>query len=1235
MKKKIAKKGSRGTLSLLLCLGVACSALSVAHIDAEAVDHKVDANSSIALRIAEEGTVLLKNEGMLPLRPSDRVVGLGVAQDVSQVFGGGGSGWVNATGTVNYRAGMETAVLNGYLASYHAIGSPEGGSDADKALYFISRDTTEGADRSEDSFELSAVEKQDITGLIRAVGKENVGVVLNVGSVVDTSWLISQDVGAIVVAYLGGEQAGNALANVLTGAVSPSGKTVDTWAKSYRDYPSSGAVGNFAQDKNTLYTEDVFVGYRYFDTFDPAYEKVNYEFGYGLSYTDFSITDKAVKIEGDTLIFTATVKNTGKAVGKEVVQAYVSAPQGKWGNPAHELIGFCKTNSLGPGREEKVEFTAQLSDFADYDDLGKVKKDSWVLPAGEYSFYLGNSVRNAAESAALPTKLTLAEDRVLSTTNALPETTLPSRLLANGEREILNTADSATNIFCIPAHGSTVIQAESYTTKSAAPTSENYYLGADMGFGMGNLNTSGQEVTYTLDVEEAGEYEMGFAMASAWSGQTNMFSLYVNGTAQPVNVGMNATHTDSDGLWFQCTWLKGGHKVSLPEGRVTLRFVANGTNFQNFDNFVIWRPSVASEGQTVLEAEAFASDTGFEQIADGFATKAANRAGVSYTYEFNVEKAGKYDLSLLASNITAASEDVLKAEVNGTEQPVRISLRRTAAGGDDVFASNLHTFTFTDSVYLDLPQGNVTLKLTTKNAAVCCIDKLLLSPKGDAPAYEGGYRDNTDEFVYRTDTSGTSSGSLITYDDVYLDRDKLDEFVAQLSIEELVQLNGLDGANTTGNTNVGGVGGYKLDKKYGIPDAYAADGPAGIRFERGLKATWFPCMTMLASTWNAELAEEFGEAVGKEAVLGGISVWLAPGVNIHRNPLCGRNFEYYSEDPLIAGRFAGRVTKGAQRSGISVCVKHFAANNQETNRFANNSCVSVRALREIYLKPFEITVKTGDPHAIMSSYNMVNGKHVAATYEMITGVLYEDWGFNGAVFSDWSSSIGHIDMVRSGNTFKSNNPEYGNLVAAYRCGAITREQLEHNAENCLRFLMMTNCGKQNVTAVGVLSATLTREKNRAALSVSDDVTSEGYRVYLPAENRYEFSAAGMAADVRLFVNGEEVSVKDGFALFAAKEGIVELKLSGSQEGIESFTGFTVKRHVHQKGAAVCPVCGEQNPDWTEPSTPSTPSDPSTPSTPSEPEPTPQEPNKGCGGVLPLASAFPVLIWLAFLLRKRK
>ena len=204
-------------------------------------------------------------------------------------------------------------------------------------------------------------------------------------------------------------------------------------------------------------------------------------------------------------------------------------------------------------------------------------------------------------------------------------------------------------------------------------------------------------------------------------------------------------------------------------------------------------------------------------------------------------------------------------------------------------------------------------------------------------------------------------------------------------------------------------------EKYGIPSMAMSDGPHGLRRQAGagdhlglnasLPATCFPTAAGVANSWDEALGEEIGEALAEEAVTMGVNVILGPGLNIKRSPLCGRNFEYYSEDPLIAGKCAAAMTLGVQKDGKGgTTIKHFAANNLEDNRMFSNNHMSERALREIYLKGFEIAVKESQPLSIMTSYNLINGLHTANSHDLIQAAARDEWGFEGVVMTDWFTS---------------------------------------------------------------------------------------------------------------------------------------------------------------------------------------------------------------------------------------
>lgn len=243
----------------------------------------------------------------------------------------------------------------------------------------------------------------------------------------------------------------------------------------------------------------------------------------------------------------------------------------------------------------------------------------------------------------------------------------------------------------------------------------------------------------------------------------------------------------------------------------------------------------------------------------------------------------------------------------------------------------------------------------------------------------------------------------ISFQDVALGRSSLDDFIAQLTPEDLSDLSRGDlimGSPLGAKGNAGVLGGVSERlRDLGVPAITTTDGPSGIRLQ--YYTSLLPCGTALACTWDLSLVESLSQALGREMKEKGSDVLLAPGMNIHRNPLCGRNFEYFSEDPLLTGRMAAATVKGIQKNGVAACPKHFACNNQETNRNQNDSRVSQRALREIYLKAFEICVEESDPQTIMTSYNKINSVWNHYNYDLCTTVLREEWGYQGCVITDW------------------------------------------------------------------------------------------------------------------------------------------------------------------------------------------------------------------------------------------
>ena len=296
------------------------------------------------------------------------------------------------------------------------------------------------------------------------------------------------------------------------------------------------------------------------------------------------------------------------------------------------------------------------------------------------------------------------------------------------------------------------------------------------------------------------------------------------------------------------------------------------------------------------------------------------------------------------------------------------------------------------------------------------------------------------------------SDSEITYtlEQVYEGQLSLDAFVSQLTENELVDLMG--GVGCRGLSNTAGMGGVS---RLGIPAVMTADGPAGIRFDpdSGVPTTAWPCATLLACTWDPDLVYQIGKAGGIEAKENAIAIWLTPGMNIHRSPLCGRNFEYFSEDPLLIGKMGAAMVQGMQSVGTAASAKHFAANNKETNRLYCDSRLSERALREIYLRGFEICVKEAQPWTIMTAYNSLNGVRCCESYELITNILRKEWGYDGMVTTDWDVPCNHSAAIKAGNDIRMPYGYSDNLKSDLAQGKIKRGHLENCAKRILQMIM--------------------------------------------------------------------------------------------------------------------------------------------------------------------------------------
>lgn len=768
---------------------------------------------SLARRAGREGIVLLKNNrGLLPVKAGVRLAlfGKGV---FDYVKGGGGSGDVTVSHVRNLYDGLtkreEPVSVFEPLAQFYKeyteaqyeagaipgiMAEPEipeelfeaAKQNADMVVIVISRFSGEGWDRqsveyegafgseagearrSRDIFEdsdyyLTKREKAMVETV--CAGFDDVVVVLNVGGIVDSGWFAEDDrISAVVMAWQGGMEGGLAMADILAGMESPSGKLPDTFASCVEDYPS---VCHFHESLEYVeYTEDIYVGYRYFETIQKAADRVNYPFGFGLSYTTFQTEVLWAGEKDGQICIGVQVKNTGDYAGKEVVQVYYGAPQGRLGKPARELAAYQKTEKLEPGQTETLTITFPAVVMASYDDLGKIAEAAYVLEKGDYHFYVGNSVRDAV-------RIDYVYER--------------------SENEI----------------------AEQLSHKAAPSKLEKRML-------------------------SDGSFEM------------------------------------------------------LPQAE-TADFRENGLGW---------------------------------------------------------------------------SEE----ETEGVAPAVR-----------------------------------------------------------EIPRY----------LLFSEDDTETEK---IMLDDVAEGKAALEEFMAQLSDRDMAEL--LGGQPNTGVANTFGFGNLP---EYGIPNVMTADGPAGLRIapECGVCTTAWPCATMLAATWNPRLVEEVGRAAADEVKENNIAVWLAPAMNIHRSPLCGRNFEYYSEDPVLTGTIASAMVEGIQSRNIAATIKHFACNNKETNRKDSDSRVSERALREIYLKGFEICVKNSGPWVLMTSYNLVNGCRASEHKELLDGVLRGEWGYQGVVTTDWWTKGEHYKEAKAGNDIKMGTGYPERLLEALDKGLLTREE----AASCVRRIL--------------------------------------------------------------------------------------------------------------------------------------------------------------------------------------
>ena len=390
-----------------------------------------------------------------------------------------------------------------------------------------------------------------------------------------------------------------------------------------------------------------------------------------------------------------------------------------------------------------------------------------------------------------------------------------------------------------------------------------------------------------------------------------------------------------------------------------------------------------------------------------------------------------------------------------------------------------------------------------------------------------------------------------------LSKDNIDEVLAAMTLQEKATLlvGGARAAIVNGVTSgtahqvPGAAGNTRPIERLGIPGTVLADGPAGLRISptreganQTFYCTGFPVGTLLASSWDTALVEEVTNAMGEEVHEYGVDVLLAPGMNIHRNPLCGRNFEYFSEDPLLSGKMAAAYVRGIQKNDVGTSIKHYAVNNQETNRNENDARVSERALREIYLKNFEIAVKESAPWTVMSSYNQLNGEYTQQKKDLLTTILRDEWGYKGIVMTDWGNKAGTVKSAWSGNDLMEpgNQNEIDRIVAGVQDGSLDIKDVDRNVRRMLEYIVKTPSFKNykfsNKPDLKAHAAVARRAAGEAMVLLRNEGVlplKGGQKMALYGVSALDFVAGGTGSgDVNkaYVVNMEEALTGAGFTL---------------------------------------------------------------------------------------------------------
>ncbi len=1033
---------------------------------------------ALVRRISEEGFVLLKNDGrVLPYQNSDKVAVFGRTQ-VDTIKGGTGSANITSEQTFTLISALQNSGIDIYsplaekyiewsaqnpTPNYGVWGSGmhsnpempiydsdingalEGG--ANKAIIVIGRSAGENEDTllAKGDFYLSDAE-EELFSLVTSAFSD-VTVILNTTGIIDFSFIDKYNIKSVLYVNMLADSAIPAVADVLLGKVNPSGKLANTVAFDYFDYPSSEYFGQNKGGALQDYFEDIYVGYRYFETFEGADKKVRYPFGFGLSYTEFKFDDLTFKDTGDSIFVSAVVKNIGKVSGKETVQLYYRAPQvcsgAKLYKPLMNLCAFKKTKLLNPNESQTVCFTILKDKMASFDDTGITgNKDSWVLEAGNYTLYLGNSVRDARERPF--GTFTIDILKVVERCHNIP-TALPKRLLANGQTQELETIPTDVLEGIRIGMSSQDIDPSLFAHCDSNPDSLK----------------KGDGIEYRLILSASGGYNLNVFVNKEFLSKRadSLIEIYCD------DIKVNL----SDITVSECGEIAIS-SVIMPIGKVhlTIKSLCDIVSIKRLEiQKVIHIEKISKDTPTKIEAESFyecAFMVGTKNFCDkegkcGAYLSNMKVPGKFATYKLDTEVAGIYNLRFFYSNSRKATSlnSIMAVFVSNVGQSVEdIPLNITCQKGE-------FSFNLSDPIKITLPQGESYLKLASAGWEFPDIDYFILERSAESQNKKNGSSVVVKKIAQ--EESGAESLDIIKeiegekrgiqLSEVYKNDSLMPAFLNQLSDSELALL--ISG-NFSNRTETGTTGTTTPLFDRGVYPVQTADGPAGLRLRT--KTLSFPSGTLLACSFNTELAKQMGIAMAYEAKMHEVDCILGPGLNIHRDIRCGRNFEYYSEDPVVSGEMAAHVVMGMQGEGISSMAKHYATNNCEYERLKSNSRVSARAIREIYIKAFEILIKKANPHAIMTSYNHINNIKVCENPAMITLIPRDEWGYDGIFVTDWLNDSDHVKETSAGHDLKMSqgNPEA--ICAAIKDGTLSRERVLESAERVLRFVMKSEYFKK-------------------------------------------------------------------------------------------------------------------------------------------------------------------------------